>query len=162
MLSVHSFRLPKGCAPGWYFTGHLTLAKDEPGKPKVSSSLSCTVWCLVMFSFSLCWFSHFVLFTWQSGSKFKYFVSELPNKSKVNGKKKEKEVKDSTKDKFTLESMTEAIRDLKISWLAKLVVNSLEKLVVSNMTVLAHFVIFFFHKDSSNNSNVGWNLSQFT
>ncbi|XP_013068571.2 tripeptidyl-peptidase 2-like isoform X1 [Biomphalaria glabrata] len=81
-------KLPKGCAPGWYFTGHLTLAKDEPGKPK-------------------------------SGSKFKYFVSELPNKSKVNGKKKEKEVKDSTKDKFTLESMTEAIRDLKISWLAK-------------------------------------------
>ncbi|CAL1545565.1 unnamed protein product, partial [Lymnaea stagnalis] len=87
-------KLPKGCGPGWYFTGHLTLAKDEPGKTK-------------------------------SGSRFKYFVSESASKGKGNGKRKEKESskdKDAGKEssgKFSVESMNDAIRDLKISWISK-------------------------------------------
>ncbi|XP_059163051.1 tripeptidyl-peptidase 2-like isoform X2 [Physella acuta] len=83
-------KLPKVSGPGWYLTGHLSLAKDEPGKTK-------------------------------SGSRFKYFLSESSSKAKGNPKKKEKEAtKDAAgKDKFSQESVSDAIRDLKISWISK-------------------------------------------
>lgn len=44
-------RLPKVSGPGWYLTGHLSLAKDEPGKTKVIFSLlfGLTVFLQVLF-----------------------------------------------------------------------------------------------------------------
>ncbi|GFO43768.1 tripeptidyl-peptidase 2-like [Plakobranchus ocellatus] len=109
-------KFPKGCTPGWYISGQMTLAKEEPGKSKKSQLTSMGQ-------------SESVdepqrRRRWKkSGTRFRYFVTELASKSKAAEKKKEKDSqggKDSAnKDKFSVESMNDALRDLKISWLAK-------------------------------------------
>ncbi|GFS05147.1 tripeptidyl-peptidase [Elysia marginata] len=105
-------KFPKGCGPGWYFTGHLTLAKEEPSKTKLGGASSLHG--------GDCVEDPQGRRTWQkSGTRFRYFVSELASKAKAAEKKKEKESQGKDKDKFTEDAVNEAVRDLKITWLAK-------------------------------------------
>ncbi|XP_035827746.1 tripeptidyl-peptidase 2 [Aplysia californica] len=85
-------KFPKGCGPGWYFTGNLTLAKDEPAKSKSGAK-----------------FKYFV--TEMSKSK--------ANGKKKEKEASKDAAAAAGKDKFTPEAMNDALRDLKISWLSK-------------------------------------------
>ncbi|BFZ00765.1 hypothetical protein BsWGS_03804 [Bradybaena similaris] len=83
-------KFPKGCAPGWTFTGHLTLCKEEPAKSKSGAK-----------------FKYFVSELPGKG------------KSDGKKKESQANKETSGKDKFTAEGMNEALRDLRISWISK-------------------------------------------
>lgn len=81
-----------------------------------SSSLVCARVCRIQS------FTNRALSYLQSSVPFKYILAEAPLRSNCpkNGKaKKEKEEKQKEKDKTKEEEYTEALRDLKISWLSK-------------------------------------------
>lgn len=74
-------------------------------------------------------------------------MSEMPGKLKTEGKKKEKDAanKDSSgKDKFTVEAMNDAVRDLKISWISKLVPCNMKAGKLSCLSDCCLSVPFFF------------------
>jgi len=85
-------KFPKGCGPGWFFTGNITLAKDDPAKSKSGAK-----------------FRYFVSEMSKSGN------------SKSKKKEKAEASKDGSKDssKFSQEAMDEAVRDLMLQHLAK-------------------------------------------
>ncbi|XP_076435935.1 tripeptidyl-peptidase 2-like isoform X2 [Babylonia areolata] len=96
-------KVPKGSGAGWYLSGSLSLAKEEPAK-KASSV------------------------------NFTYVLTEIPQRSNApkngkGGKKEEKgkekgKEKDKEKEKGKEEEYLEALRDLKVSWIHKLPLDS--------------------------------------
>ncbi|KAL8612352.1 hypothetical protein ACOMHN_020171 [Nucella lapillus] len=96
-------KVPKGSGAGWYLSGSLSLAREEPAKK--ASTIG---------------FNLVLTETPQRSNAAKNGKGKnKEDKGKDKGKDKEKE-KEKEKEKSKEEEYTEAVRDLKISWIQKL------------------------------------------